>query len=46
MVRDDRRARWVIYGCIATFLLLALTAVANETWLLKVDAKVQEILAG
>lgn len=42
LVRDDHRARWLVYACVATFLILALIAVANETWLMKVDAKVQE----
>jgi len=42
LVRDDRRARWVIYGCVAAFVILALTAILNETLLMKVDSKVQE----
>ncbi|NNL13806.1 MAG: phosphatase PAP2 family protein [Acidimicrobiia bacterium] len=42
LVRDDRRARLVVYLCIATFMVLAMTAVTRETLLLKVDAAVQE----
>ena len=42
LVRDDRRARRLVYLCVAAFLLLAITAVVRETLLLKVDTAVQE----
>ena len=42
LVRDDRRARLLVYVCVATFLILALIAVSKETLLLKVDIAVQE----
>lgn len=42
LVRDDRRARLLVYVCVATFLVLAIAAVSRETLLLKVDTAVQE----
>ena len=42
VIRDDRRARSLVYACIAVFLILAITAVVHETLLLKVDTAVQE----
>ena len=42
LVRDDRRARLVVYVCIATFMVLAIAAIAQEALLLKVDTAVQE----
>lgn len=41
VVRDDSRARLLVYVCIAIFLVLAIAAVAGETLLLKVDTAVQ-----
>jgi len=42
LVRDNRRARLLVYVCVATFLVLALAAISQEKLLLKVDTAVQE----
>lgn len=42
LVRDDRRARLLVYVCVATFMVLAIAAISKETLLLKVDTVVQE----
>ena len=41
-MRDDRRARLVVYVCIAIFLSLAVAAVTQETLLLRLDTAVQD----
>ncbi|MBT8202642.1 MAG: phosphatase PAP2 family protein [Acidimicrobiia bacterium] len=41
-VRDDRRARLLIYVCVGLFVCLAVIAVVEETVLMRVDAAVQE----
>jgi undecaprenyl-diphosphatase len=42
LVRDDRRARLLVYVCVATFMVLAIAAISKEALLLKVDTVVQE----
>ena len=42
LVRDDRRARLLVYVCVATFMVLAIAAISKENLLLKVDTVVQE----
>lgn len=41
-LRDERLARLVIYVCVGLFLSLAVIVVSEETFLLQVDAAVQE----
>jgi undecaprenyl-diphosphatase len=41
-LRDDRRARLLVYVCIGLFLCLAVIAVADEAFLLRLDTAVQD----
>ncbi len=41
-MRDDRRARLVVYVCVALFLCLAVIAVSDEAFLLGLDTAVQD----
>jgi undecaprenyl-diphosphatase len=41
-MRDDRRARLLIYVCVGLFLCLAVIAVSDEGFLLRLDTAVQD----